>query len=214
MKIVIQIVLWVVIGVLGYFTYHAVYGPVEFNKIRDERYVDVVEKMKDIRDVQLAHREIIGNYEDNFPDLIKFIDTAQYVITQRRDTTYLDEEYLKTYGVDQYIEDFVIDTLGFASVRDSIFGSSDRYKNLMYIPHTDKKEFEIDAGILKDEKTKTPVFEVKASKDIILADQPRDLVIQEKQTKSVDGVDGAYIQVGSMKQPKTNGNWPKNFGDN
>ncbi|MFD0931346.1 hypothetical protein ACFQ0R_01925 [Psychroflexus salinarum] len=214
MKIVIQIVLWVVIGVLGYYTYNAVYGPVEFNKIRDRRYLDVVEKMKDIRDVELAHREIIGNYVGNFDDMIKFIDTAEYVITQRRDTTFLDEEYRKTYGVDQYIEDVVIDTLGFASVKDSIFGDSDRYKQIMYIPHTDKKKFEIEAGFLEEDGNKTPVFEVKAPKDLILADQDRDLVIQEKQIKSVDGVDGPAIKVGSMKQVNTSGNWPKNFGDN
>lgn len=214
MKIIIQIVLWVVIGVLGYFTYNAVYGPVEFNKIRDKRYIDVVEVMKDIRDVQLAHREIVGNYEDNFDDLIKFIDTAQFTITQRRDTTFLDEEYKKTYGVDQYKEDIVIDTLGFASVKDSIFKKSDRYKRMMYIPHTDNKKFTIDAGYLEEGKNKVPVFEVKAPKDLILADQDRDLVVQEKQTKSVDGVDGEAIKVGSMTQVKSNGNWPKNFGDN
>ncbi|MBZ9779209.1 hypothetical protein LB452_09760 [Psychroflexus sp. CAK8W] len=214
MKIVIQIVLWVVIGVLGYFTYNAVYGPVEFNKIRDRRYVDIVEKMKDIRDVELAHREIIGNFVGNFDDMIKFIDTAEYVITQRRDTTFLDEEYLKTYGVDRYIQDVVIDTLGFAAVKDSIFGQSDRYKQIMYIPHTDKKTFKIDAGFIEEDGNKIPVFEVSAPKDLILADQDRDLVIQEKQIKSVDGVDGDAIKVGSMRQVNTNGNWPKNFGDN
>ncbi|MBZ9627808.1 hypothetical protein LB456_08445 [Psychroflexus sp. CAK57W] len=214
MKIVIQIVLWVVIGVLGYLTYNAVYGPVEFNKVRDRRYVDVVEKMKDIRDVQVAHREIIGNYEDNFEDLIKFVDTAQYTITQRRDTSFLDEEYKKTYGVDQYKEAVVIDTLGFASVKDSIFGDSDRYKDMMYIPHTDNKRFKIEAGYIDDEGTKIPVFEVRAPKDLILADQDPDLLVQEKQTVAVDGVDGEAITVGSMTQVKTNGNWPKNFGDN
>jgi len=214
MKIVIQLVLWVVIGVLGYFTYQAVYGPVEFNKIRDQRYVDVVEKMKYIRDVQLAHRDIEGNYEDDFDDLTKFIDTAQFVITQRRDTTFLDEEYKRTYGVDKYVEDVVIDTLGFASVKDSIFGTSDSYKNLKYIPHTDKKKFEMEAGYIEEDDSRIPVFEVRAPKDLILEDQPRDLVIQEKQTMSVDGVDGPAITVGSMKQVKTNGNWPKNFGDN
>lgn len=214
MKIVIQIVLWVVIGVLGYYTYNAVYGPVEFNKIRDRRYVDVVEKMKDIRDVELAHREIIGNYVGNFDDMVQFIDTAQYVITQRRDTTYLDKEYKRTYGVDQYIEDVVIDTLGFASVKDSIFGESDRYKQIMFIPHTDQKKFELQAGYLEEEGSKTPVFEVRAPKDLILSDQPEDLVVQEKQIQSVDGVDGPAITVGSMKQVNTSGNWPKNFGDN
>jgi hypothetical protein len=170
--------------------------------------------MKYIRDVQLAHRDIEGNYEDDFDDLTKFIDTAQFVITQRRDTTFLDEEYRKTYGVDKYVEDVVIDTLGFAPVKDSIFGSSDSYKDLKYIPHTDKKTFEMDAGYLEEDGNRIPVFEVKAPKDLILADQPRDLVIQEKQTMSVDGVDGEAITVGSMKQVKTNGNWPKNFGDN
>lgn len=214
MKIVLQIVLWVVIGVLGYLTYNAVYGPVEFNKVRDKRYVDVVEKMKNIRDVELAHREINGEYVGNFEDMIKFIDTAEYVITQRKDTTYLDEEYRKTYGVDQYIEDIVIDTLGFASVKDSIFGTSERYRKIMYIPHTDKKEFEIEAGYLEEDGDSIPVFEVRASKDLILADQNKDLVVQEKQTKSVDGVDGSAIKVGSMKQINTSGNWPKNFGDN
>lgn len=214
MKIVLQIVLWVVIGVLGYLTYNAVYGPVEFNKVRDKRYVDVVEKMKNIRDVELAHREINGEYVGNFEDMIKFIDTAEYVITQRKDTTYLDEEYRKTYGVDQYIEDIVIDTLGFASVKDSIFGTSERYRKIMYIPHTDNKEFEIEAGYLEEDGDSIPVFEVRASKDLILADQNKDLVVQEKQTKSVDGVDGSAIKVGSMKQINTSGNWPKNFGDN
>jgi hypothetical protein len=214
MKIVIRIVLWVVIGVLGYFTYQAVYGPVEFNKTRDRRYIDVVERMKDIRDLQLAHRDIEGNYGDNFDDLLKFVDTAQFVITQRRDTTFLDEEYREIYGVDKYKEDVVIDTLSFASVKDSIFGSSDRYKNIMYIPHTDNIKFEMSAGYIEENENRIPVFEVKASKDVILADQDIDLVIQEKQIKSVDGVDGAFIQVGSMKQVNTNGNWPKNFGDN
>lgn len=214
MKIVLQIVLWVVIGVLGYLTYNAVYGPVEFNKVRDERYVDVVEKMKNIRDVELAHREINGDYVGNFEDMIKFIDTAEYIITQRKDTTYLDEEYRKTYGVDQYIEDVVIDTLGFASVKDSIFGTSERYREIMYIPHTDNKEFEIEAGYLEEDGDSIPVFEVRAPKDLILADQNKDLVVQEKQTKSVDGVDGSDIKVGSMKQTNTSGNWPKNFGDN
>jgi hypothetical protein len=214
MKIVLQIVLWVVIGVLGYLTYNSVYGPVEFNKVRDKRYVDVVEKMKNIRDVELAHREINGEYVGNFEDMIKFIDTAKYIITQRKDTTYLDEEYRKTYGVDQYIEDVVIDTLGFASVKDSIFGTSERYREIMYVPHTDNKEFEIEAGYLEEDGDSIPVFEVRAPKDLILADQNKDLVIQEKQTKSVDGVDGSAIKVGSMKQVNTSGNWPKNFGDN
>ena len=39
MKIVIQLLLWAVIGFLGYLTFNAVYEPIQFNKVRDARYL-------------------------------------------------------------------------------------------------------------------------------------------------------------------------------
>ena len=51
------------------------------------------------------------------------------------------------------------------------------------------------------------------SKDVLLADQPKDYVAKEKQVLSVEGVNGAYLTVGSMTEVKTAGNWPKSYGD-
>lgn len=214
MKIVIQIVLTVVIGVLGYYTYKSVYGPVEFNKIKEERYQKVISKLKDVRDAEMAHREITGTFTGSFDSLVKFLDTAQYVVTQRRDTTFLDEEYKKTYGVDKYVEDVVIDTLGYTSVKDSLFKKTDRYKDMMNVPYTDNMKFELEAGFLQKDKNKIAVFEAKINKSDILSDLDQDLVVQEKQTVAVDGVNGEYIKVGSMTEVKTSGNWPQNYGDN
>ena len=53
------------------------------------------------------------------------------------------------------------------------------------------------------------VFEARASKDIILAGLDADLIAQEKQVNSVDGVNGPFIKVGSMDEVNTSGNWPK-----
>ena len=92
MKLVIQLLLWVVIGVLGYFTFNSVYEPIQFNKVRDKRYQKVIDKLKDIRQAELAHKTITGRFSGNFDSLVTFIDTAEFTVTQRRDTTILDEE--------------------------------------------------------------------------------------------------------------------------
>ena len=57
MKLVIQIVLWIVIIFLGWKLWNSVMGPVEFNKIKEARYVKVIENLKDIQAAELAHRK-------------------------------------------------------------------------------------------------------------------------------------------------------------
>ncbi|GAL70929.1 hypothetical protein [Jejuia pallidilutea] len=49
-------------------------------------------------------------------------------------------------------------------------------------------------------------------KSVILFDQPKDLVMQENEVVSVEGVNGDEIKVGSMEEVKTIGNWPKTYG--
>ena len=68
-----------------------------------------------------------------------------------------------------------------------------------------------DAGIIDKNGYNVPVFEVRVSKDLILFDQNKDLITQEKQTVSVDGVNGPDIVLGSLSDVSTNGNWPTTF---
>jgi len=212
MKIVIQLVLLVIIGVLGYLLYNSISGPVRFNKVKEARYRTVIESLKDIRSAQLAHQEVTGEFSGNFDGLVKFIDTAQFAITQRRDTSYADVEKNKAFGIDEgyFIEEVLIDTLRFQSVKDSLFKDSDRYRTMMKVPIEDiDANFEVQAGVLEKNDNSYSVFEVKVSKDVILHDLNKDLLFQEKQVNSVDGVNGAYLKVGSMSEINTSGNWPK-----
>lgn len=216
MRFVIQILLWLVIIFLAYLTFNAVYEPIQFNKVKEKRYAKVIKNLKDIRASELAYKEVTGRFTGSWDSLIQFLDTAEFAITQRRDTTYLDEEYKKTYGVDQYIESVVIDTLGFSSVKDSLFkGNTQRYKTMMNVPieGVDAK-FDLEAGTIEKKDNKIPVFEVKIAKSKILYDQDRALVLQENDIQSVDDVNGRYISVGSMNEVNTAGNWPKVYGDN
>jgi len=215
MKIVIQLVLWAVIVFLGYLVVQSIYGPVKFNKIKNERYAKIIVNLKDIRDAELAHKEITGKFEKDFDKLVRFIDTAQFAVTQRRDTTFLDEEYKKIYKIDQYVDGVVIDTLSFVPVKDSLYGGTDRYKTMMNVPVEGvTKKFDLDAGYITINDVKIPVFEAKVAKNDILADLDRDLLLQENEVVSVEGVNGRYIKVGSMTEVNTNGNWPKTYGSN
>ncbi len=215
MKLVIQLLLWIVIIFLGYLVFSAVYEPIQFNKVKEKRYAKVIERLVDIRAAQLAHKTVTGRYEKDFDKLVRFIDTAEFVLTQRRDTTYLDAEYRKAYGVDRYKDDIVIDTLGTASIKDSLFKNSDRYKEMMNVPVEGvNAKFEMNAGTILKNDVSFPVFEAKVNKGVILNDRDKDLVMQEKQVVSVESVNGEFIKVGSMEEVNTNGNWPKVYGGN
>lgn len=214
MKFVIQLVLWVVIAALGYLIFNAVYGEVEFNKLKVVRYQKAINKLKDIRDSQLAYKQITGKFANDFDQLVRFVDTAHYTITQRRDSVILDKERTKAYGVDMMKEIIITDTLGTKLVKDSLFGGTDRFKTMMNVPLTGDKtaKYEMQAGSVTKNNLKIPVFEAKVAKDVLLYDQPKDFVNKEKQVLSVDGVNGAYITVGSMDEVKTIGNWPNKYG--
>ncbi|WP_031425672.1 hypothetical protein [Flavimarina sp. Hel_I_48] len=213
MRIVIQIVLWIIIVGLGYLLFNSVYGEVKFNELKEVRYQKAIDKLIDIRDSQLAYKQVTGKFAKNFNDLERFIDTAEFTITQRRDSVVLDEERTKAFGVDMTKEIILVDTLGTKSVKDSLFGNTGRYKTMMNVPGTDAK-FEMDAGTIMSNDIRIPVFEAKVAKELLLQDQPKDFVNKEKQVVSVDGVNGAYIIIGSMTDVKTVGNWPKSYGGN
>ncbi|WP_299274192.1 hypothetical protein [uncultured Psychroserpens sp.] len=213
LKPVLNIVLWALIFFLGYLTFDSVYGEIKFNKLKEERYKTVISKLIDIRDAELAHRTVTKKFTGNFDDLIKFIDTAKFIITQRRDSTVIDEELTARFGGVETTKDIVIiDTLDFVSVRDSLFGDDPRYKTMMNLPEgigPAGSMFTLNAGKLED--TGIAVFEASVDKDIILHDQNKNLVAKEKEVMSVDGVNGPKLQVGSMIEDVTKGNWPKNL---
>lgn len=212
----LNIALWLLIIFLGYQTYSSVYEPIRFNKEKNKRYAKVIENLIDIRDAQLAHRQVTGKFSSKFKDLVKFIDTAKFTITQRRDSSILDEVLTKQFGVDMFKSIVVIDTLGFEPVKDSIFKESDRYKTMMNVPvGKPGSKFKLEAGYLEQNKINIPVFEASVKKDILFFDQNRELVIQENQVIStVVGVKGNSIKVGSMNEVTTSGNWPKTYGSN
>ena len=201
---------------LGYSLYKSIIGPVEFNKVKQVRYAKVIVNLKDIRKAELAHQEIEGKFSGNFDSLVQFLDTAKFAIIQRRDTSYADVEKNRAFGLDAqkggyYKEEIIVDTLRFASVKDSLFGDSDRYKTMMNIPLeiAEGAKFQLKAGKFEKNDVFYSVFEASVAKRLILSDQDTDLIYQEEQLVSVDGINGPTVRVGTMNDIDTGGNWPK-----
>lgn len=210
LKIVVNLVLWAIIIIMGYFTYMSVYGEIQFNNLKQKRYAVVIERLKDIRDSELAYKQVNGKFTDNFDELVKFVDNGEFTITQRRDSTIKDVVLTKQFGVDMFKDIVIVDTLGKKSVKDSLFGADTRYKKMMFVPVGEKdSKFKLQAGMLDD----IGVFEASVDKSVILNDQDKNLVEKEKQVVSVDGVNGPTLKVGSMEEITTKGNWPKNYSN-
>ncbi|WP_224490127.1 hypothetical protein [Robertkochia flava] len=206
MKTVIQIVLWALSIFFAYQIYNSVMEPIKFDKVKQQRYMATIEKLKSIRDAQEAHRSIHNAYANNFDQLISFIDTAQFVILEKRDSSFM--RYNRTYRIDMPVDTVVVDTLGFKAVKDSLFKTRN-YKNLAEVPFAQNNaKFEMKTDILDKNGYKAPVFEAKVAKDVLLYDQPDYLVEQENTMIDVEEVNGNEIKVGSLTDVSTSGNWP------
>ena len=206
--------LWIVILIFASLLFTSIYNEIKFDEVKNARYQVVIKKLKDIRDTQLAHRAVKGVFQDNWDSLVKFVEVDSFTITQRRDSSVLDKEMTKRYGgVKTYKDIVIVDTLGFVSVKDSLFGIDSRYETMMYVPFSknDDTKFVLEAGFLNQNGIDIPVFEALVKKRIILHDQSLNLILKENQVQSVDGVNGPSLKIGSMDEVNTNGNWPKNY---
>ena len=214
MKLGIQAALWIASMFFAYKIYDSVSGPIRFNKVKNQRYAKVINRMKDIRTAQIAHKDVTGVYANNFDSLVKFIDEGIFTLTEKRDSSYM--EYDRTYRIDMLKEVIVVDTLGYVPVKDSLFKDTDRFRNMAFIPieGIEDSTFQIKAEVINKNGYKVPVFEVKIAKNVVLFDQDDDFIKQENETVSVDGVNGPEIILGSLTNVSTNGNWPTIFDTN
>ena len=209
-KRALELFLWVLSIFFASQIYSSINGPIKFNQVKNERYTEVIDRLKDIRSAQIAHKDVNGFYANNFDSLVSFIDNGIFTLIEKRDSSYL--EYNRTYRIDMLKEVEIVDTLGFVSVKDSLFGNTESYKMMAKVPIAGSdSEFSINADIIDKNGYQVPVFEVKVRKDIVLFDQNKDLLDQENKVISVDGVNGPEIILGSMTDVSTSGNWPTIF---
>jgi len=202
MKPVLSIVLWAVIIYFGYQIYSSIMTPINFNKIKKERYALVIENLKTIRDAELAYASVNRKFTSNFSALVNFIETDSFAITEVKNIVVTEQRGRITIDVEKR----VVDTVGFEMVKNSFEGRD--YKGMMNVPGTDAK-FELKTGsVEKVQGVLASVFEAKVDKAVVLDGMNKDLIRQEKEALGGVNVPGEYIAVGSLEDVNSNGNWP------
>ena len=187
--------------------YDGIMKPIDFNKKKRVRYAKVIEKLKIIRDAEVAYYDVMGDYTDKEDVLISFIDTAQRPIIEMRDTVIKVNKGTKWQPVMIDVEKRVKDTIAYEPILAQ-FKDKD-YKNMFSVPGVEGKKF--DLTVSKVEKIaglEVPVFEAKTGKEPILEGMDRSLIKQELEAVTADEIKGAYISVGSLSEVTTGGNWP------
>jgi hypothetical protein len=202
LKPLISLILWVVIIFLGYKVYTSIMKPINFNKEKVKRYAKVIDKLKIIRDAELAYGEVTRTFTADKQGLINFIDTAKFAKTEVKNIVVTEQRGRITVDVEKR----VVDTIGFEPVINSFKGRD--YKNMFKVPGTNE-EFELKTDVIeKVAGVKTSVFRARVSKDVVLKDMDKDLIKVEKEQLGGINIPGEYISVGSLTEVNSNGNWP------
>jgi hypothetical protein len=189
--------------ILAYFVYNSINSEVEFQKLAKVRKAENIQKLKDIRAVQISYKNKYKGFSDDFDSLLVFMNYDSVAVVKSegeapdsltelqavqaglisRDTIYIaakshifNEDYLTTRN-----EKFPLNI-----------------EQLRYIPYTADKSYKIDAGSVKKGEVIVQVFEVSAKYGDVL-------IGLDAENKKYDL--SSFLRVGSMSEASLNGNW-------
>lgn len=207
MKTVLQIILAIVIIGSGYGLYRSIQTPIEFRRVKQQRYDATIEKLRNIREAQIAYKDEYENFTGSFDTLIDFVKNDSLRVVKA--TGRIPDELLEKGMTEQEaLRKGIIerDTVR-VSVKDSLFGPDYNADLLWKVPYTNDS-FQLGARTVESGNVDVDVFEAKVHNDVLLHDQNEQLVINlnERMSKKQNKFPG--VKVGDLNEPNNNaGNW-------
>lgn len=192
MKTVIQLVLLVVALVLAYFIYDGVQSKIEFKKEAQKREVVVQNRLLKIVEAQKEFKNEKGRYAANFPELFNFIENDSLTIIKAIGNV------PDTLTEQQAVEKGIVIRDTTAVPARTIFPEDFDVQKLDDVPFSKGANFKMKAGMIEKNKVNVNVFEAYTTLEEVYTGL-------ETKGENVDLDD--RIQVGSMTEPITTGNW-------
>lgn len=198
-KILIFVVLPVIVLVLGYLIYKSVQEPVVFERQRKARESVCIERLKDIRTLQVAYKSKYNKFTGDMDSLIDFYNNGQITIIKQvgsmDDSAAVAEKRVYRDSILIPVRDTLLKRNGF--VADSI----------AYIPFSGGQKMHMNAIIAKVSGVDVPLFEASAPFDLLLLGLERQLIVNLNADRNLVGR-YAGLRVGSIESPNNNaGNW-------
>ncbi len=207
-KLYVQIIFLVIIVFLGYLLIESIMKPIRFDKELQKREAATIQKLKNIRTMQEAYKDVHGKYTGSFDTLINFVKTDSFELVQFAELQEWDQDMVTK---EEALEQGILEkSTTKKSVLDSLFGRDYNVNSIRYIPFTGKKEFFLGADQIEtSSKVIMHVFEAHAKYEDLLADMDRQLVINYVDERS-NITDFEGLKVGSLVEATNNeGNWEK-----
>lgn len=207
MKTALQIILVFVIAGLGYLVYDSIMQPIRFNQEHAKRQTAVVNRLKMIRDVQVAYKTIHEKYTGSFDTLITFAKEGNLKLVKSEGS--LTDSMLQAGMTEaKAVKEGIIkrDTV-LVAVKDSICKNFNP-DSLRFVPFTNLAEFEMGAAsITTSSGLVIPVFEARVENRVYLKglDNQERINLDDMAEKL-----GRYpgLKVGSLEEANNNaGNW-------
>lgn len=196
MKIAINLILVGLIIFLGYLLYANIKEPIEFKRIKTQREIAVVEKLKEVRQAQEHYRSITGMFANNFDSLAYVLKTGQFMVVNVQgdpDDPNFDISMI-TY-----------DTTYFPAL-DSMKSLGINVDSLKYVPFAPSgTTFDIQADTIEYQKTLVPVVEVGVRRSLFMGEFGDERFAKYDKNYAPN----ARVKFGDMNAPNTSGNWER-----
>lgn len=192
MKIAIQIGLLIVAGVIAYFIYDGIQNKIEFRNMAQDRREVVQERLLEVVTAQKEFKTEKGRYAANFDELLHFLNNDSLTIIKAIGN--VPDSLTEVQAVEKGI--VVRDTSKVPA--SSIFPEGFATDSLRIIPFSGGEEFKMKADVIEKNKVNVNVFEASAK---------LEQVYKGLKTKNENVDLDDKIQVGSLTEPITSGNW-------
>ncbi|HSV87917.1 MAG TPA: hypothetical protein VLH61_04685 [Bacteroidales bacterium] len=193
MKSIVQIALALLIVVLAFLIYNSIMEPVRFNRESARRESLIIERLKDIRTVQLAHRTRYGHFVGDLDSLVNFVKFDSIAILRAignvPDT--LTEAEAVRLGIVRR------DTFWMPAIDTLLVHAHYPVDSLPYIPFGGGQRFTLGSGQVERGLVWLPVFEAYTTPEQYLAGLPFRIYYTRPEG----------LRVGSLVEAKTDGNW-------
>ena len=229
-KISVEILLALAAVGCVYGIYRSIMKPVNFNKEKARRTEVAVQRLKDIRTLEVAYKGVNNRYTADIDSLINFYNTGKMDIVMQIGS---QDDSLAWENTQKYKNDKAFKKLSKAeqdakfldlyrkgeklvfsistpiNVRDTLFNGRPDFSvdSLKYIPFSGKQLVETDAIVKTVSGVQVPLFEARMPWKALLKGMDNQLRINlDAECEDQNRYQG--LQVGSVNQPNNNaGNW-------
>lgn len=206
-KIVLHIVFLGTIVFLAYLLYESIMEPIRFQEQYDKRKTAIVNRLKQIRDMQVAYKANYNKYTGSFDTLIDFAKNGNMKLVMMEGS--LTDSLLKEGWTEaKAIKAGIIkrDTV-YVAIKDTLCKDYNP-DSLRFVPFTDHQKFEMGASaITTSSGLVIPVFEASVTNRVFLKGlDNQQRINMDKEAEQLGRFPG--IKVGSLEEANNNaGNW-------